>query len=155
MSDRVDIANLIERLEKATGPDRKLDALIAIHVALWSYEKRKGDRNEYWRDPADISRHSSYQPRRELLRYTASIDAALGLVERCLTGWKLHSLQHHRGDDAWTAALRDDAARILVSRWATAQTAPLAILLALLHATLSLSETIGSDIVEHDSDRSK
>jgi hypothetical protein len=57
------IAELIERLEKATWPDRVLDDLIARDVLGWVTE----DKDEYWRFF-------------NLPYYTASIEAALTLV---------------------------------------------------------------------------
>jgi hypothetical protein len=75
---------LLERLDAATASDRDIDAAIALTVAGWSFEKRPGDRREYWRSPDDISAYSSYQPRRDLPRFTGSTDDAVELIERRL-----------------------------------------------------------------------
>lgn len=57
------IAELLERVEGATGPDRELDAAIECALAsTWG---------------------SAINPR----PYTASLDAALALVERVRPGW--------------------------------------------------------------------
>lgn len=57
-------ADIIERLEKATGPDGDLDLDIINLI-----------------DPP-VARHSAmHQP------YTASLDAAISLVDRMLPGW--------------------------------------------------------------------
>jgi hypothetical protein len=53
-------ADVIARLEKAEGPDRGIDGAIAMALGLMP----SGD------------------------RYTASIDAAIALVERMLPGWR-------------------------------------------------------------------
>ena len=66
---RTDLAALLERVRKATGPDRELDYEIPLAVepppptGFWTTDR------EY------------YPP------ITSSIDAALGLVERVLPGW--------------------------------------------------------------------
>lgn len=72
------ISELIERLEKATGPDRELDAEIACHLFgesgrdywAWQSGRPQGTPQKpvlsYWRNRAE--------------KYTASIDAGLTLV---------------------------------------------------------------------------
>lgn len=75
--------DLIERLEKATGPDRELDVLIAAArdgaTAEWQAYKNEF---AFHRDGSWVSVHP-------LLPFTASIDAALTLVpddERVIMG---------------------------------------------------------------------
>ena len=58
--------DLIARLEAATGPDRELDAAIALTVGL------------------DIGRGRAHSQDSRVSAYTASIDAALTLVPK---GW--------------------------------------------------------------------
>jgi hypothetical protein len=70
---------LIERLEKATGPDRELDGAIALSLG-WTFQKMKGDSKPYYRKPGE----TTYYMRSEVPAYTASIDAALTLVPE---GW--------------------------------------------------------------------
>jgi hypothetical protein len=77
MSDN--LAALIERLEKATGPDRDLDTAIhegAIGLRMYESVHRYGDGTvvlRYYPGPPEPTYHV-------LPRYTASIDAALTLV---------------------------------------------------------------------------
>lgn len=69
-------ADIIARLEKATGPDRELDGLIALAtgalnvIVEWRY--RPGDGRA-----------------RKLEPFTASLDAALALVGERLPGWEI------------------------------------------------------------------
>lgn len=74
---------LIERLEKATGPDRRLDVLIEISCPMgssYSYGHRAssvgGKVVAYYKSGS----HGTYGAP----RYTASIDAAVALAERVL-----------------------------------------------------------------------
>lgn len=93
------ISTLIERLEKATVPDRELDGLIAKHVEGLSFgfcgeegwscgECRDGNSCGV---PLGLHDERTAYPRdwrydERLPHYTGSIDAALGLVERVLPG---------------------------------------------------------------------
>lgn len=88
-----DLTSLIERVEKATGPDRELDA--AIEVAMLGTTHMPDDLiyyktttradhclpGAYWR----VSRSGEYLRTSE--KYTSSLDAALALVEEKLPGW--------------------------------------------------------------------
>lgn len=90
MNDLVErLRGLIERLGKLEGPDQDMDAEIAVHVlgfiktnlmAAWP------DKDPIWKftDPARNTTGSWHAMVRE---YTASLDAAAGLVERALPGW--------------------------------------------------------------------
>ena len=107
-------ADIIARLEKADGPDRGIDGAIAMVLGLMP----NGD------------------------RYTASIDAAIALVERMLP---LHSIQIDHECRKRTSIYKDDGFAMCSkpSSWlsyADAPTAPLAILLALFRA-LDAQET--------------
>lgn len=65
-----DLAGLVERLEKATGPDRELDCMIYAQVHGWSYPLRGAafiERNEAMKEGNAV-------------HYTSSIDAAMTLV---------------------------------------------------------------------------
>jgi hypothetical protein len=78
MSDKQTIEALIERLEKATGPDRELDAEIFIEVTPGVKDAGRIDRDGgvvgWW--PKD----GPYESARITPDYTSSIDAALTLV---------------------------------------------------------------------------
>ena len=79
------IAELIARLESATGPDLELDGAIARLIMGWTFEKRKGDSKPYWRKAGVTDyyiREIEGPP-----RYTASLDAIIALVENVLPDW--------------------------------------------------------------------
>ena len=119
----MEASELIERLEKATGPDREIDALLWAHfdnrvvrIAYGEVIARKRDSLDDVRlgfvDPTPL-RSNFYGWDGEA--YTASIDAALALVERVLPGW-LYGVRHtsvwcpdHKwaGKPVWEALLGD------------------------------------------------
>lgn len=126
----MDLAELRERVRAATGPDRELDFALK---RLWS----------------DIAARLTFKeaieaPGFTLPPYTASVDAALALVERMLPGWA-YNLQVIRDvttrteqdavADFWLPSIRTKHLHRERFR-ANAQTLPLAILLALLDALL-------------------
>lgn len=100
------IPELIEALEKSSGPDRELDCHIAIALDIWptwrspssneeAYVKTstlgpevavriRGRRKSRGNTPIWYT-HEVYEEHR-LPRYTASIDAAIALVERKFPG---------------------------------------------------------------------
>jgi hypothetical protein len=121
-----EIEGLLSRLEAATGPDRELDhRLQGILVNDGNFGHYAGLEEwvtagmEFgWNTPA----------------YTASIDAALALVERLLPGWR-RRLEEPHGDGGWRASLIwPDQEDVVRAKVAEAPTAPLAILLALFRA---------------------
>lgn len=73
------ITDLIERLEKATGPDRLLDGDIAAALKLqptgWRRGTHKTDKSIWW-DREDKTGFTQWAAP----RYTKSIDAAMTLV---------------------------------------------------------------------------
>lgn len=89
--------DLLAKLERATGPDRELDALIDIAcgpkplgdiehwVNLWDHGWRLGREpgHVYMRQHAGADEYANYPSP----AVTASLDAALALVERVLPGW--------------------------------------------------------------------
>jgi hypothetical protein len=71
-------ADIIARLEAATGPDREIDYLI------YDFEMQKAGLETRL---ADLLPHWTEEQRRSTLAlYTDSLDAAIGLVERMLPG---------------------------------------------------------------------
>lgn len=149
-------ADLIARVRAATGPDREID----VRIDAASGEGRKitptiSDAQiagliEIWPEPAEgfSSSSRSYADDFGVPLYTASIDAALALVERVRPGW---SIQIYRHPDATYVNLYQlgeltrfplgDVERRVTSPYFDAQrlidaSVPLAILEALL---LSLS----------------
>ena len=111
-----ELAGLIERLEKATGPDGAIDDLL------------------YW----TLKQHPAKGPFARIPAYTDSIDAALGLVERVLPGWMWYvgSVGENDMPQATITEPVEDC-RDFVGH---APTAPLAILLALLRALAQESQ---------------
>lgn len=77
--------NLIDKLERADGPDRELDQLIAVwHRSQISGKRVLGVAN--------------------CAAYTASIDAAMTLVPE---GWQLIKIEWFNVNDSWRAFMRD------------------------------------------------
>jgi hypothetical protein len=86
------MTDLIERLEKATGPDRHLNALIYLDVVEPSLRAS-------WRAPNGVGPEGYYA--RIGPRYTESIDAALTLVPSSAQ-WSLEA------DTAWVRWMGKD-----------------------------------------------
>lgn len=94
-----DLRPLLDRIEKAEGPDRELDLLIWVALVanpskeynwsdgVWFKDHGEKDRGPYWR-ACDHTKEAPF--------YTASLDAALALVERVRPGhwW---SIEHVGG----------------------------------------------------------
>lgn len=87
------LSALLARVEAATGPDREID----LSLAALAYPKTP---RSYWAD------HTGHGAQEE---YTASVDAALALIERVLPGWTVGEIKQSRfGSDPrlrWRAAL--------------------------------------------------
>lgn len=93
------LSDLITRVEGASGADRELDALIAAQFKIiaarlygladgYTYDFRVSDdlvNVEVWESCGDGN--DNRQLRRAPSPYTASVDAALSLLERVLPGW--------------------------------------------------------------------
>ena len=76
-------AELIARLEAATGGDTGLDCDIVIACGLWrppTNSERNPARVDGWRR-GELNHYCPHTP------LTASVDAALALVEQVLPGW--------------------------------------------------------------------
>src|SRR5690606_8792956 len=82
----MDMNDLIAKLEKATGPDRELDAKLAFVNGAWAAGVDEGVPWVQW------AKNTAVEINDELPRYTASIDAALALVPDGLN-YVLRSLQ--------------------------------------------------------------
>lgn len=131
-----DLSELIERVKAATGPDRELDGDIAHAMSIvpdWCAAHRDANQRHVWTD-GDRPLHAEQWIAPDV---TASIDAALALVGRCLPGciWTIET------DACWIRVLtKDDVAEFqghktgMGGKWT-----PLAITLALLLALESQS----------------
>lgn len=80
--------DLIERLEKATGPSRALDADLAMAFGQKVFQTKRRDGQGSWLT-------YSFRNGDEVPHYTASIDAALTLVPAGFR-WKLGYSRHVR-----------------------------------------------------------
>lgn len=135
-TDRDDIASLLERVKAATGPDRALDWYVADATGHQSFNTSI---QGMWPPFMKGSRADKAVP-----TYTASIDAALGLVGRMLPGWKwgVASVSVRTGEkspegyprygEGFRAHVTEFSGLRPMPSVAEAQTAPLAILAALL-----------------------
>jgi hypothetical protein len=154
-----DLKDLLARVEISTGPDRELDAAIAVATLgttsteddlIYHKAPARDDRcapGTYWRKSrSGMSLHTSPP-------YTSSLDAALALVEEKLPGNRLHmsnrALDHE--DNLvdrpscclWHDSLAEKSSR--GSPWCEGDvhegaTLPLAVLSALLRALISQKE---------------
>ena len=91
-----DLEALRDRVRNATGPDREIDAALAL-LAGWTREKMKGDRSPHWRKPG----RTEYYMRDDLPSYTTSVDAVTALIEHMLPGWAWKIGTCSVSDDAW------------------------------------------------------
>ena len=93
-------AEIIERLEKAEGPDRELDA--DIDIFLFGGETVWKQAN-YTMEMYPASRRASKNhvggfANEHVPLYTASLDSAIALVERTLPGWGFYLRSDKEGN---------------------------------------------------------
>lgn len=129
----MDIAELIERLERAQGPDRELDARIWEYLGLApEYDNSKkpygnwhyiGDGRYNFRDDTPFG-HGARAP-----QYTSSIDAAMTLVPK---GWMLWGLSDLMFDGVSGCTLIDCSGGEAIA--SGARTLPINICIAALKA---------------------
>lgn len=126
-------SDIIKFLEEATGPSHELSVSALEASGLYVFEKRGRD-NKKWLYPLSTGYRvdPSFVYNRNF-HVTASIDAAIALVERMLPGWKIE------------IGIADDAICVLYSRdysvresvfgpTGQSKTVPIAILIALFRA---------------------
>lgn len=126
------LADLLARVEKAEGPDRELDG------ALWLALECRPNHGQVF-DP-EYAPYLHVDPRgkehpaikEDAPPYTASLDAALALVERVLPGWDwvLSSVDGHRA----SAEVTPPDWPVEALHYKTAKTPALALLAAMLKA---------------------
>lgn len=93
----VDLSELIERVEKCSGPDRELDRMIfALLSRGWSFPLR-GAGLEEWRAAIEYGINT---------HYTSSLDAALALVEEKFPGCEI-SISRDATSPEWMADICD------------------------------------------------
>lgn len=134
-----DLQDLLERVEKATEPDRELDAALVV-----TFDQRP---QIYAKDSERLVAYALRGPkqRKEMVSvgvggrgivvpsYTASIDASLEMVEKVLPVWG-YSVERE-ASDYFSACLMKPGAPQVVS--APGKTGALAILAALLRAKIA------------------
>jgi hypothetical protein len=126
--DREKLADLLAKVQAATGPDVEIDA------ALYVLEVPR---------MAEILPHWSAIQKSDLITpYTDSIDASLALVERLLPDWQMEQVAWGKDKGGPIIASIGNFGRADEYRcgYGDASTVPLAILAALLSALSSIKE---------------
>lgn len=124
------IAELIERLEKAEGPDREIDAdlvCVCCQGALVSQYIASDA------EPSVFHAHAlGLSDRSDVPAYTSSLDAALSLVERKLPGvhWSVSNAAVKPRANVWMP----QPTRPIMGPYSSGATPALAVCLALLRA---------------------
>lgn len=123
-----DLSELTQRVEEATGPDRDLDRAIldALGIEVCEFDVGDGDPSQWriWSDGSTV----------ENTHITASVDAALALVERL--GRTARSVERW-GEEKFMAWVEWKEGKWTRSQNGYGKTRPLAILAALLRALLN------------------
>lgn len=118
-----DLTSLIEKLEKAEGPDWELDADIGLSVGGLKAHEEFGMAGNWW------TRYTDNGLTCAVPSYTSSIDAAVSLAERVLPNWQVNlSIFHEALSEASFGNREAPHARSLATKPA------LAICLATLRA---------------------
>ena len=146
---------ILERLKELSAPDRELDAMLEVLLVqnrVWVedgtviYARNAAEPYMTTRigtiDPGVHSRHFYLSWEDGYPRYTASIDAALGLVERCLPGtWWLFGKGRMKPEELlYGAQLLPEGDIDTIIGEGEAATPPLAILTALVSALIARKE---------------
>lgn len=128
------LAELRERVEKASGPDREIDCLLGDLVDLTIDGSKWRSVTALGMDQA-LKHASRYQSIwfTALPYYTASIDAALALLERMLPGWG-SAILSWSADGKYPVFRMERSYPTNLEVAVEAHTRPLAILSALLFA---------------------
>ena len=106
--DKAELKDVIERLEKADGPDREIDSYIYYDIlgycrhANRTYSGAQSDTGfdcddcgaSSWGELGKFGQRLYDAPP----NYTASVDAAIALTERMLPGWARSVSKWHKGD---------------------------------------------------------
>lgn len=131
-------ADIIERLEKATGPRGEID--YAIRNIVEGYDRTEGASHSYGFKEWAWKGNECFELDAACPQFTTSIDAAIALVERMLPGWSWLVRDDSEGAfcNISSPGLRDN----LAAEWidgetcfpSWAKTAPIAILLSLFRA---------------------
>lgn len=132
------LQDLLERVEKAEGPDREIDVALWLHTTPGA--TRRGTHVKHAHSDAEWDVDETRDATGYLVvvpAYTASLDAALALVERKLPGWTWRL-------DSPDSASEPAFARLSGPEWRSgagwAKTPALALLAALLRALIAQGE---------------
>ena len=124
--------DIINHLEKAEGPSHEIDAII---VSMDGFQIKR-ERNRAWRY-GDRNTQKWYN----IPSYTASLDAAVALVERMLPGWTIANIGQDDGK-TWHAELRKGhKTSYSTVKLAGAAVSAIALLLALFRALQAQEES--------------
>lgn len=142
-----DLKALLERVEKAEGPDRELDA--AIYNALYtdnyrphafhSFEQKFHAVHRY-HDGWLVGKDNSDEWAENLPKFTASIDAAVALVEKMLPGWAWGVHVNPRAVGGFLAHVTERSPIRPMPNIGAAPTPALALCAALLRALIAKAE---------------
>lgn len=149
------LRSLLERCEKASGPDRELDADLAVAMGHFDYRLRYGledcrivrgriiDANQV---EVGVVGKGGLLFIDDLPKFTASLDAAVALIEKALPGWDWRG--QSMGSDGcfaevWWHGWRDDTVI-----HAEAKSPTLALLSALLKALIAREEQRAGEVKE-------
>lgn len=141
-----DLQALLSRLEAAQGADRELDA--ALWLVFTPGATRRTLHVPHWKKPYEIDETRDATGRLIVVpAVTASIDAALALVERVLPGWdwSVHSHPKRQGEphfqDAWAGVRAPPKGPVSgVLHEANGYTPALALLIALVQAKIAMEQ---------------
>lgn len=130
------LAALIEKLRGLKGPDREVDAEIAVTVGGYVHEKRRSDRKAWFYAPNGY-RCQIYGYGSECLpRYTASLDAVADMIERDgAWDWSIH-----RDNGEAIAGVQPASEDGCDCAGAHAPTPALALLIAFLEAKMEMEK---------------
>lgn len=125
-----DLNELLERVKAATGPDRGLDARIEFTLSGVSFfESDIADLLQVIDEPTGYGKYQKIDSA-NIPSFTASIDAALALVERVLPNTLRRLSDWEDGTGAKANLVLSNGSH----HWADGASIPLAILAALLQA---------------------
>jgi hypothetical protein len=153
----MDLAELRERLEKASGPDREIEARLCAAVydipeppqafklgVVPPINPIEAWRVECWADTGHVRSHTPP-------RYTESIDAIVSLIERKLPGWGYFIRRD--GDGCNAGLLYPVHDRVTPGCGSHPTSQPLALCLAFVKAMEAQSNEPASERVTGGSDR--
>lgn len=134
--DMTDLSELIERVEKATGPDRELDTCLWLKFTPGA--TRRVVHVKHAHSPAEWDIDETREASGQLITvpaYTASLDAALALADRVLPGcWWMAAKGRLRASEPLYGARLFFGTDEAIGEAEHEQSAALAIVLALLKA---------------------